>query len=334
MVWRYVLDPPLAPVEIEEFAGQSLGTTWLVKVDHDLSQGDRTEARSSIEAALDRVDSLMSTWRDDSELTALNAAPAGEAFPVAAETFEVLAVSQAVSEATDGAFDVTIGPLVRIWGFGAGAAAPEPPADEVLEEARARVGFRNVLLDAEGSTVSKVRDDLTIDLSAAAKGFAVDEVARAVEALGYDRYLVEVGGELRAGAPKEDGEPWRVAIETPDARTRSIFGVLEMNGEGVATSGDYRDFYEVDGVRYAHLIDPRTGRPVGHSGASVTVIDSNTTTADAWATALSVLGPHEGYELAEASGLTAFFIWQGEDGFESRATSSMEARVSNLSARN
>ncbi len=334
MLWRYVFAPPVAPPGIAEFSGQSLGTTWLVKVDHDLLEAQRTEVRVAIEGALDLVDSLMSTWRDDSELTALNAAPANEPFRVAAETFDVLSVSQAVSEATDGAFDVTVRPLVSAWGFGSGASAPEPPTEEVLAAARARVGFRNVQLDPEASTVTKARDDLTIDLSAAAKGFAVDEVARAVEALGFGRYLVEVGGELRAGEAKEDGEPWRVAIETPDARTRSIFGVLEMTREAVATSGDYRDFYEVDGVRYAHLIDPRTGRPVGHAGASVTVIESNTTAADAWATALSVLGPVEGYDIAEASGLTAFFIWQGENGFESRATSSMEARVSNLASRN
>lgn len=326
-VWRLGFAPaPESPNPVE-FAGEAWGTTWSVKLDHELSDARRTQARSAIARELERVDTLMSTWRDDSELSALNRAPAGEPTAVAPETMEMLELSREVSEATDGAFDVTVGPLVALWGFGADAGPPEPPTPEVLATAEARVGYEMLSLDPEAGTATRARDDLRIDLSAVAKGYGVDRVADALDELGYTRHLVEIGGELRAGGAKADGTPWRVAVETPDARTRAIYGVLEMMDEAVATSGDYRNYYEVDGVRYAHLIDPRTGRPVTHSGASVTVVDPRAAVADAWATALSVLGPDEGYERAEAEGLSAFFIWQEGETFMDRATSAMRARV-------
>lgn len=329
-VWRLGSDPDEARDGPVEFSGETMGTTWQVSLDHALDEAARAAALARIELALDGVDSLMSTWRSDSELTALNEAPSTTPVPVSAETLEVLRIAWSVSDATEGAFDVTVGPLVAAWGFGADGEGPEPPEPAALAEVRERVGYTQVTIDWNGSTVTRGTDGLRIDLSAIAKGYAVDRVAEAVEALGYDRHLVEVGGELRSGAAKGDGSPWRIAVETPDPATRSVWGVLESVGEGVATSGDYRNFYEVDGVRYAHLIDPRTGRPVTHSGVSVTVVDPRATVADAWATALSVLGPDEGYEVAESRDLAALFVWQNGETFESRATQRMQTRVDRI----
>lgn len=326
-IWRVGFGPSERPGAMAEFSGEAWGTTWSVKLDHDLDEAARGEVEQLIADELEAVDALMSTWREDSELSELNRAPAGEAMAISAETLGVLQLSRTVSEATEGAFDVTIGPLVSVWGFGADAGAPEPPAPEVLAEAEAKVGFEQLQLDTGSGTATRGVEGLRIDLSAVAKGYGVDRIAAAIAAAGYPRSLVEVGGELRAGATKADGTPWRIAVETPDARTRAVFGVLEVQDEAIATSGDYRNFYEVDGVRYAHLIDPRTGRPVTHSGASVTVIASETAFADAWATALGVLGPEEGYQIAEAEGLTALFIWQDGEEFRSRATRSMQSRV-------
>jgi thiamine biosynthesis lipoprotein len=322
-VWRLGFAPtPERPGPVE-FAGEAWGTTWSVKLDHELSEARRDQARSTIDRELEFVDTLMSTWREDSELSGLNRALAGEPVALSDETLEMLELSRRVSESTGGAYDVTVGPLVALWGFGADAGAPEPPAPELLAETRARVGYEMLELDRAAGTATRARGDLRVDLSAIAKGYGVDRISEALAELGYPRHLVEVGGELRAGEPKADGTPWRIAVETPDARTRAIYGVLELSGEGVATSGDYRNYYEVEGVRFAHLIDPRTGRPVRHAGASVTVVHPRTAVADAWATALSVLGPEAGYERAEAEGLSAFFIWQEGETFMDRATSPM-----------
>jgi len=326
-IWRVGFGPSQPAGALAEFTGEAWGTTWSVKLDHDVGDDARSDVERVIAAELERVDALMSTWRDDSELSLLNAAPVGEAVAISPETLEVLELSQRVSRATDGAFDVTVGPLVAVWGFGADAGLPEPPSPEVLAAAAAKVGYTELTLDAEAGTATRGLEGLRIDLSAVAKGYGVDRIASAVSAAGYPRHLVEIGGELRAGAAKVDGSPWRIAVETPDARTRAVFGVLDMQGEGIATSGDYRNFYEVDGVRYAHLIDPRTARPVTHAGASVTVIAPETSVADAWATALGVLGPEEGYRIADAEGLTALFIWQEGEEFMSRATQPMQARV-------
>jgi len=332
-IWRVGFGPDAPPSALAEFRGEAWGTTWSVKLDHEVDDVARADVQSAIEGELERVDALMSTWRDDSELAALNAHPVGDPMAVSDGTLEVLRIARDVSEATGGAFDVTVGPLVAVWGFGADAGPPEPPASEVLEAARARVDWRGLELDAEAGTATRTVEGLRVDLSAVAKGWGVDAIAEAVTELGYPRHLIEVGGELRAGAIKEDGSPWRVAIETPDARTRRIHGVIEVTGEGIATSGDYRNFYTVDGVRYAHIIDPRTGRPVTHSGTSVTVVDGSTAVADAWATALGVLGPEEGWRVAEARGLTALFIWQEGDDYRSRATPSMQARTPDDPAR-
>lgn len=328
--WRLGVDPPVDPTTPAELVGQTMGTTWQVSLDHDVDQAARAAAQGHIEAALDRVDSLMSTWRADSELTALNEATPGTPYTVSRETLEVLEVAWEVSERSGGAFDATIGPLLAVWGFGAEAGAPEPPDPAVLASARDRVGHALVRIDPEARTVTLDREGLRLDLSAVAKGFAVDRVAEVMDSLGYDRHLVEVGGELRAGSPKADGSSWRIAIETPDAATRAVWGVLETTHESVATSGDYRNFYEVDGVRYAHLIDPRTGHPVTHAGTSVTVVDPRATVADAWATALSVLGPDEGFRVAEAENIAALFVWQDGETFQSRATPRMRARVESI----
>lgn len=333
-VWRVGFGPSERPSALAEFSGEAWGTTWSVKLDHDLTDEERARVDRVVANELERVDALMSTWRDDSELSRLNAAPVGEPMAISSETLEVLELSRRVSESTQGAYDVTIGPLVAAWGFGADAGAPEPPADEVLAAARARVGQSGLVLDTEAGTATRAVDGLGVDLSAVAKGYGVDRLSDAISAAGFGRHLVEIGGELRAGAAKEDGSPWRIAVEMPDARTRAVFGVLELTDEGIATSGDYRNFYEVDGVRYAHLIDPRTGRPVTHSGASVTVIHAETADADAWATALSILGPDEGFRVAEAEGLTALFIWQEGEEFQSRATRPMQARVPEAPATN
>jgi thiamine biosynthesis lipoprotein len=319
--WR--LTREATPGGLHVVSGASMGTTYSVKVvAPDLAAPERQRIEDVVQDRLSTVNRLMSTYDPDSELSRFNRLDSMDAFPVSPETLEVFRVAREISEWSGGAFDVTVSPLVAAWGFGATDRVPAPPAAEELASLRERVGYRLVAIDLGSGTLSKAHPATECDLSAIAKGYAVDAVARALVDLGHADFLVEVGGDLRAGGRREDGRPWRVAIERPDPSARSIERVIELDDLSMATSGDYRNYYEKDGVRYSHLIDPRSARPIAHRLASVSVLHPNAVQADAMATALSVLGPAEGYALAEREDLAAYFIVREPDGaFRARATS-------------
>ncbi|MCB1034617.1 MAG: FAD:protein FMN transferase, partial [Acidobacteria bacterium] len=211
-----------------------------------------------------------------------------------------------------GAFDITVGPLVTAWGFGPRRLPPEPPPEEELAELLPHVGFRLLELTDEG--VVKKDPRTQGDLSAIAKGYAVDQVAETLEAEGFDDYMVEVGGEVRTGGHAPGGGPWRIGIEGPTPEGHTLYRVLPLSNLAVATSGDYRNFYEVNGRRYSHTLDPKTGRPVEHAGAAVSVVMEDCASADGWATALLVLGPDAGYDLATEKELAALFQSHEEGG--------------------
>lgn len=321
-VWRlgFTGFPPIALLEV--FAGPTMGTSYTVKivVDRNLDRAERDQTRFLIEMELENVDAKMSTYRTDSELSRFNASLSTDPFPLSPDTIAVFALAQAVSEETNGAFDVTVGPLVNAWGFG-----PDPrgalPTDEQIAALLERVGYQKLIVDAEHNTVRKTQPDLYCDLSAIAKGYAVDRVAAALDDAGYDRYMVEVGGETKTRGHNPDGVPWRIGIERPVTDQRAVQRVVPLVDAALATSGDYRNYYEVDGVRYSHEIDPRTGRPIAHNLVSVSVIDARCTMADAYATAFMVLGAEEGLRVAESLGLAALFIVRLPTGaFEERMT--------------
>jgi len=307
-------------------SGETMGTTWEVKLaSPDLGPDELRAAGATIQATLDDVVSRMSTWEPDSEVSRFNAHDATDPFPISEETVEVMAAAERASQATRNAFDVTVAPLVTLWGFGAAEPPPEPPPDEVIASISKHVGHRLLELDVEARTLRKLDPAVEIDLSAIAKGYGVDRVALALEAEGHRNYLVEVGGELRASGVKLDGKPWRVAIERPSEGVRTIQETLDLRDAAMATSGDYRNFYERDGQRISHTIDPRTGRPITHALASVSVIDESTMWADALATGLNVLGPAAGYHVAETLGVPAYFIIRRRGGgLESRPTTAMQ----------
>jgi thiamine biosynthesis lipoprotein len=324
-IWRLTGGAPGgAAVEV---AGATMGTRWSLKLHApELDAPARALVERDVQAALDRVEALMSTWDPDSEVSRLNRHATSEPFRVSPATARVLDVARQVSVLTGGAFDITVRPIVSAWGFGATDRAPQPPTRAELDALRGRVGYRLLRLDLEAHGVSKAHPDVECDLSAIAKGFGVDEVARLLGERGHGDFLIEVGGELRASGLRPDGRPWRVAIERPDAAGRAIHRVVGLSDRSLATSGDYRNYYERDGRRFSHLIDPRTAAPVAHDLASVSVIHESATWADALATALSVLGPEAGAALAEREGLAVHFIVRGEDGaLRSESTSEFRA---------
>lgn len=299
--------------ELLRLSGTSMGTTWHASV---RAQGPAEPIWAAIQGALDQVDARMSTWKPDSELSRLNAAEAG-AHPISDELAAVLAIATEVNLASSGAFDVTIGPLVDAWGFGP-LKEGAPPSEEELAALRERIGPDRLVLSGP-TEVQKLRADVHIDLSAVAKGHAVDRAALALDSLGLDNYMIEVGGEVRARGTNPDGLPWQLGIERPDGSS-VVEEVVPLRDMALATSGDYRRYREVAGQRVAHTLDARTGQPLRHNLASVSVLDPSCAWADAWATALLVLGPDEGMALAERRQLPVLFILREATGFQTKTS--------------
>jgi thiamine biosynthesis lipoprotein len=312
---------------VYDFTGGTMGTTYSVKVETvPLSTERQDEIASIIQAALDDIDVRMSTYDTASELSRFNAHRSTTPFPVSESVYEVFVLAKRISGMTGGAFDITVGPLVNVWGFGPIATSGSTPDDSVVARLRAYVGWDKIVLDSVALTLTKLHPETVADLSAIAKGYAVDRVADELIAEGISTFLVEVGGELKALGVKHTGDPWRVAIEEPDTAARRMFRAVELEDAAIATSGDYRNFDERDGVMYSHIIDPRTGRPSPYRGLLVSVIDGSAAVADAWATALVVLGSEDGQRLAEREGIAAFFVTRTDSGYESWATTAFRER--------
>ncbi len=306
-----------------EFSGRAMGTTYAVKLApaQPLSDSALEPIRAAIDDAISDVDHAMSTYRADSELSRFNAAGAGEPFELSQATLQVFRTAAEIGQLTGGALDPTVGPLVNAWGFG--PAERQDLSDSDIADLRAQTGWDKLTIDTQH--VTKLVDGVACDLSAIAKGYAVDRVSEILSDLGQPNHMVDIGGEIRTSGVNSEGRPWRIAIEKPET-TGGIQRAVSLENLAMATSGDYRNFYEKDGVRLSHTIDPRTGRPVAHSLASVAVVEPTCMRADGFATALMVLGEDEGYALAERLELTALFIVRTDDGFEERPTPAFTKR--------
>ncbi len=321
-----------------------MGTYYRVRVVAEA--GDREAIRGLVEERLDAVDRAMSTYRQDSEISRFNRLGAGESLVFSVETWAVLELAWRVREESDGAFDPTVGPLVDAWGFGAPGRGAEPtaPLDSRLAELRRAVGA--VELEYEDRAVLKVENGAALDLSAIAKGWAIDRVSEALTEESYTNHLVEVGGEIRTSGHSPTGDRWRIAIEQPPPRPAdsdsgplpdapgtgappALHQVLPINDGALATSGDYRNYWERDGVRYSHTIDPRTGRPVEHALASASVLHQSCALADAYATALMVLGPEEGLRWANQNGIAALLLAYRGNSLEEVSSAAFRTRFGN-----
>jgi len=313
------------PLTIMGFSGATMGTSYDVLVETDGGAEDTVGLGALIARELAGVNRVMSTYDTASDVSRFGRY-AGTA-PVAVDPtlVEILQVALEICRRSSGAFDPTIAPLVDAWGFG---PTDVPPPDSARVAAlRELVGCEGLAVDPARGTIAKSRPGIRIDLSGIAKGFAADRIGRALSELGYGSALVDVGGELRAVGSHVDGRPWRVALEGPGETSPGVLGTIDLVDEAIATSGDFRDYYEYEGVVYAHIIDPETGYPIRYRGFAVSVVHPDGAMADAWATALTVLGPEAGFELARREGLAAAFTWRTPEGVVSRATSALEGRV-------
>ena len=294
--------------------GKTMGTTWSLTIPNLPAEVQSKQLQQKIESLLENINALMSTWRADSEISRFNNFISTEWFDVSLQTHSLLQAAVRIHQQSGGAFDPTVSPLVEIWGFGHSLPQKGLPDDSQIRSTLQHTGLEKLLLDDAAKRMRKTIPQLQLDLSAIAKGYAVDEVARLVSAQGIQDYLVEIGGEIRVAGSNPEGERWRVAIEYPHIeKLRSAAAILLITDTAIATSGDYRNFVEIDGKRYSHIIDPVTGRPVTHNPASVTVIARDCLSADAWATAFSVIGSRKGVALANSLKIAVMFIERDKD---------------------
>jgi thiamine biosynthesis lipoprotein len=310
------------------FGGEIMGTHWSVRISDAVTVGREAEAAGAVEQALAGVDRSMSTYRAESPLSVFNRAAVEQSVVVPRELIEVVLLSMRISAETAGAFDPTIGAAVDAWGFGPAGRPERLPSDPEVERLRDQVGWEGLVVDPDAGTLRKLRDGLRVDLSGIAKGYAVDRAAEALQGLGIANFVIELGGEVRAQGVSPRGTPWRIGIEAPADRSdapRAVQWTTEVADAALSTSGDYRNYYERDGVRVSHTIDPRTLRPIAHGLASVTVVLPSCAVADAYATGLNVLGPEAGFELAESAGIAALFVQREGGGFAVRTTSTWPA---------
>lgn len=303
--------------------GQTMGTTYSIKL---VGEGKALPESGTLlgwaDTTFAAINQSMSTYIEDSELSLLNRAESEVWQPISVPLLDVLLLSQTISTKSDGAFDITVMPLVDLWGFGP-KQYQSPPDTDTIRQTMEQIGFDKVSIDSTRGAIRKPKD-VTLDLSAIAKGYAADQLAEKLRAEGYRHFMVEVGGELVLAGHNAEGKPWRIGIEMPDYQLlsgpRGPFNAVDITNKAMATSGDYRNYYEVEGVRFSHTIDPKSGRPITHNLASVTVIADTCAEADGWATALNVLGADKAMALALREQLAVFLIVR--EGEEFRALNS------------
>jgi thiamine biosynthesis lipoprotein len=305
-------------------SGPTMGTTYTVKVAAPPTSLDGARLRETIDDVLAQIDRSMSGYRGDSEVARFNANASTQWYEVSADLAQVVQAALDISAKSDGAFDITDAPRVAAWGFGPVGEPKVLPNAEQLAQIAASVGYRKLHVQLDPPALRKDVAELSIDLNGIAPGFAVDRLAERLVALHADNFMIDIGGEIRARGHNAHGEPWHIAIERPVDTQRAPYAGVWLNGASVSTSGEYRDYYERDGHRYSHTIDPRTRQPLDRAPGSVVVIAVSTTLADGWATALNVLGPQAGLMLAAKEHKPVLFIERQGSGWQSQSTPEFE----------
>ena len=309
--------------------GTTMGTTYNVSIKHHDAERLGQTIHKEIENILDTVNLEMSNWDKSSSISKFNHLRKTDPISITVSLAKILSEANKVHDQSEGAFDITLMPLTDIWGFGK-KNVKRVPSEQEIETALNTVGQKRLLvLDQKRLTLRKKIDEASVDLSGIAKGFAIDQISNSLKARGISDYLVEIGGDLYASGEKGPKSPWVIGIEKPNQRLGEVDVILRIADKAVATSGDYRNFFEKDNRRYSHIIDPKTGRPISHQTASVTVLADNAMNADAWATAMMVLGAKKGLVIAEKNNLAVFFILRKGDNFHSVSSTHFKDAVLN-----
>ncbi|NRA45079.1 MAG: FAD:protein FMN transferase [Oligoflexales bacterium] len=319
-VWKSQQDTRCSsePGSLAVWSGPTMGTSYTIKVAGKLEAEVQQTLESACEEALKEVNMLMSTYIPESELSRFNSSPSRDWFPVSPQTLKVVKAGIQIGKLSQGTFDIAIGPLVNLWGFGPTDKPLSIPEKDKISQILEYSRFSLLSTQDEPPAVKKDDTRTYVDLSGIAKGYGVDVLADLLLSRGYPDFMVEIGGEIRTSG-KKFGAPWEIAVERPSEKDfgRSVFRVVQLESSAIATSGDYRNYYEEDGQRFSHIIDPRTGYPIEHKVASVTVISSSSMLADAWATAFSVLDENKVKDIAQKLRIPVYLIEkQGEEFLE------------------
>jgi len=306
---------------LERFDGPTMGSHYSIQYVRNASTPGPKAVQAEVENILAEVDRQFSTYRSDSDTERFNALPAGRCQVMPGPILELVRVGERLSSQSEGAFDLTVEPLLNLWGFGPQAREEKVPTTEALAEVRQRVGHTHLRIDGD-----QLCKDVAVELdfNSIAAGYAVDTIAAKLEGMGIHSYLAEVTGELKAAGKKLDGSPWRIALEEPRDDQQVAQRVIAIDGYGVSTSGDYRNYFEQGGRRYSHTFDARTGAPVLHTLASVTVIHPSALMADGLSTLLLILGPERGWDYAQTHDIGAFFVIRADTGFVTRTNQAFE----------
>ncbi|POA80842.1 thiamine biosynthesis protein ApbE [Pseudomonas sp. DP16D-R1] len=306
---------------MESFGGPTMGSTYSIKYVRRAGLPVAADVRVEVEKILADIDRQLSTYRSDSDIERFNDLPANRCQKMPASILKLIRVGEQLSEQSEGSYDLTVEPLLNLWGFGPQGREEKVPAEQALAQARQRVGYQHLRI--EGDQLCKDAA-VEVDFNSIAAGYAVDTIAARLEALGIHDYLAEATGELKAAGKKLDGSPWRIALEEPRDDQQVAERIVAVDGFGLSTSGDYRNYFEQDGRRYSHTFDARTGAPVSHSLASVTVIHPSALMADGLSTLLLILGPERGWDYAEKHDIGAFFVIRADTGFVTRTSHAFE----------
>ena len=308
-----------------QIIGNTMGTSYSVQWSDASISITTSELKDIIEQRLNRINSLMSTYIPNSQLSEFNQSPETGWHAVDSELAQLIELALSISKKSNGAFDITIGPLVNLWGFGPSDTTFTFPTDTEIDIAKRSIGYQHLEVRIDPPALNKKVSDLYVDLSAIAKGYAVDEVAKILDGNHIHNYMVEIGGEVKGKGVAPHGNPWRIGIETPNFERGKIEKIISLHDIGVATSGDYRNFIEHEDKRYSHTIDPRSGYPVRHNLGSVTVLHHSTAIADAWATAFMVLGPKKSYQLSTDNKLSGVLITREGNDYTSTIFGEMQS---------
>jgi thiamine biosynthesis lipoprotein len=309
-----------AIADVTTLVGKTMGTTYTIRLAEVPATTSPEAIQQRIDQRLAEFELAMSTYNPQSELSRFNRFTEDKWFDVSADTATVVAFALELAEHTGGKYDPTVGPLVNLWGFGPDKNVRRPPSDEAIAETLKKVGYRHLSVRLEPPALKKDIPDISVDLNSIAPGYAVDALADLLQQIGGKSFMIEIGGEVRAHGRKPDGSPWKIGIEDANPSSTDFKAIVSLDDESLATSGDYRNFFEFDGRKYSHTIDPTTGRPVTHQLATVTVRTVTCMEADAYATAVTVLGPAAGYEWANMRSMAALMVERTEDGYRDRAT--------------
>ncbi|QAY85185.1 thiamine biosynthesis protein ApbE [Pseudomonas arsenicoxydans] len=306
---------------LETFGGPTMGSTYSIKYVRHAGLPAPNAVQAQVEKILAEVDQQLSTYRSDSDIERFNDLPANRCQKMPAPILKLIRVGEQLSEQSEGAYDLTVEPLLNLWGFGPQAREEKVPTAQALADVRQRVGYQHLRIDRDQLCKDAA---VEVDFNSIAAGYAVDTIAAKLEAMGIHDYLAEATGELKASGKKLDGSPWKIALEEPRDDQQVAQKIIAVDGYGLSTSGDYRNYFQQDGRRYSHTFDARTGAPVSHTLASVTVINPSALMADGLSTLLLILGPERGWDYAEKHDIGAFFVIRADTGFVTRANQAFE----------